>query len=114
MNKLLCFTFCLFLSIAPAITWGAGLSGVTTIKTLHIESSYFAWVVPPAPFSNPDACGSSQGALLLTSNGGYQEILVLLMEAYAIGANVQFYFSGCATTPWGFTAPVIYSMDINP
>jgi hypothetical protein len=103
--------FCL----APLTSWAAGFSGVSTIKTIHIEGTAFVSVIPTSgAFSNPDSCGSSSIVMVQSSVSYYQNMLALLAEAYASGTNVQFYLNGCASTPWGYTVPIVWSMDLNP
>jgi hypothetical protein len=98
----------------PALGLANGFSGVVGIKTVHIEGNGFAMVILTSPAANPDSCGNSSEAMVRDSDAWYQSTLSLLMEAYALNAGVQFYFTGCEQTPWGYSIPIIWSTDLNP
>lgn len=72
-------------------------------------------VYPPSgtTFSNPDGCQQSDVVALLSSAGGYQQILAAVLAAQGEGATVDFWVSGCVMSQWGYTVPAIYGMQIT-
>jgi hypothetical protein len=112
MKKVLCLG--VLLMSFPAASFAAGFSGVVSIKTVHIEGNNFAMVIFPSAGANPDSCGNSTEAMVEFSDTYYQSTLAVFTEAYVTGSAVQFYYVGCAATPWGYTIPHIWSVDLNP
>ena len=98
---------------APTISNAAGFSGARQVKIVHIEGNSFAVVVPVTTFDNPDGCGASSSVMIRTSDPWYKDILAASLLSYAVGGTMNFYVSGCAATPWGFTLRIVYSTDVG-
>ena len=99
--------------VTPTISNAAGFSGSRQVKIVHIEGSSFAVVVPMTTFDNPDGCGASSSVMIRTADPWYKDILAAALLSYAVGGTMNFYVSGCAATPWGFTLPIVYSTDVG-
>jgi hypothetical protein len=100
--------------LLPAVTLAAGSSGPRGLRTVHIEAAWFVMVTGTTPFLNPDLCGSADGVLIRKEDAWYTDTLAAVMTAKAAGLPVQFWVSGCANTPWGYSMPVVYSVSIDP
>lgn len=95
-------------------TFAAGDSGSRSVHNVHIEGTAFATVIPAgSAFANPDNCGSSNLAVIQASDAQYNQKLALAVAAMAQGTQVDFWLNGCINTPWGYTAPIVYAMDIS-
>lgn len=68
---------------------------------------------PTVPFDNPDACGNSNIAIIPTNDPSYKDQFAVALTAFTAAKQVSFYFVGCYNTPWGFTAPRIFSIKIQ-
>jgi hypothetical protein len=113
MKSLVSFSL-IALTCFPLMGQAAGFSDVVSIKSIQIEGDAFALVILNAPGANPDGCGNPQLALVRATDKYYQSTLGLLMTAYALGSTVKFYYTGCYSTAWGYTVPIIWSTVINP
>ena len=95
----------------PVATLANGFSGAVTVHRIHIEGNSFAYVEFNAAGANPDSCGTSGQAMVRNGDPYYTSTLAFLMEMYAIGGTMNFYYLGCQATPWGYTMPVIWSAE---
>jgi hypothetical protein len=68
---------------------------------------------PTTAFNNPDGCGNSIYAILPSSDPSYKDQLAIALTAFTAGKQVSFWFVGCYSTPWGFTAPKVFSITIQ-
>jgi hypothetical protein len=103
---------CLF---ATGRSQAAGDTGLVLIQEVHIEGGSFTSItaVGGAAFNNPDACTGNAVVVLPATAGGYSTIQALLLSAVTAGKQVHFYTSGCTQTPWGYTAPTVFSANIE-
>jgi amino acid transporter len=101
---------------APAMALAAGgSSGITTIKTIHIDpQDSTVRIVGNSAFSNPDGCGQSDAVVISTSDPWYKDTLAALMMAFSTQTPVQFWIAGCLNTPWGYTEPHAIHTYVNP
>lgn len=98
------------LSVAAA----SGDAGFRNIHDIHIEGTAFATVTASGPaFANPDNCGSSNLVVIQTSDTQYNQKLALVLAAFSQGTQVDFWLMGCISTPWGYTAPLVYAIDVS-
>ena len=117
-NMIKCFYLrlprCLMLGYAVSVAAiGAGESGLRELKTVHIEGGEFASLEPMVPFDNPDGCGSSALAFFMASSPGYREKLSAAFTAQATGQKIYGWFTGCTSSPWGYSVPVMSSIAIT-
>lgn len=99
---LLCTNICL----------GAGNSGYQNIKSIKIEGEQFVAVYPAEAFLNPDNCEKSNIVIIQGSDTYLDKKLSLVLAAYMGGKKIQTYMTGCTSTPWGYTAPVVFNVVI--
>lgn len=105
------FIFCVGGSSAAL---AAGDAGFRKVRDIHIEGTVYAVVYPSgSAFANPDGCGSSNLAIIQTSDGQYNQKLALALTALAQGTQVDFWLNGCLNTPWGYSAPIVYAVDVS-
>jgi hypothetical protein len=76
----------------------SGDSGASNVAQIHIEGTSFAAIYSSgSAFANPD-----------------NQKLAMALTAISQGWKVDFWVSGCMSTPWGYTIPVVYAMNIAP
>ena len=101
------------LLLSQTVAMANGDSGFQQIAYVHVEGAYFVTVTSVAAFSNPDGCGNSTMVMLQSSAGGYSSIFASVLAAQAAGKAIEFWLTGCAATPWGYTVPVVYSVSVG-
>jgi len=103
----------MFLTIYSCFLSAAGSSGLRNITNVAIEGSSFIHIRAATAWDNPDTCGNSDIAIIPASDLTYQAKLSMALSAYMGGKKVIFWFVNCQQTPWGYTAPVVYSMNVG-
>lgn len=102
------------LAVTPLVAFGAGSVGTTAIKTVDVEG-YLGFVAIFGSFANnPDSCGSSSLVIVRKTDAWYTDTYALTVASLASGTPMNFYVSGCYATPWGYTAPIVQSAQMNP
>lgn len=87
-----------------------GSSGNTSIKTIVVEPSG-TWL-EVASTTNPDNCGSTQRLKLVEASGVTDRMFAAALTSKSSHSPVSLWLSGCTTTPWGYTAPIVYSITL--
>lgn len=109
MRKVLVSALTLLLFPAMALATG-GASGSQPLTMVAVDTaSGFVEITGPANWGNPDGCTNPSTAVIPFSNSNYRDLLANALMASAADKNVQFWFIGCATTPWG-TEPIVVTV----
>ena len=87
-----------------------GSTGGTYIKTIVVEPSG-TWL-EVANVVNPDGCGSTQRLKLVEAAGVTDRMYAAALASKSARTPVSLWLSGCTNTPWGYTAPIVYSITI--
>ena len=110
MNKYIPLIVLLTLSFN---TYANGDSGWRNIVRVKIEGKSFISVHSETPWANPDGCGQSNLAIIPMTDEAHHAKLSLALSAFMGGKKISLWLTGCQQTPWGYTAPVIYTMNIG-
>ncbi|WP_334186004.1 hypothetical protein [Novosphingobium sp.] len=87
-----------------------GSTGSIQIKTIVVEPSG-TWL-EVANVVNPDSCGSTQRLKLVEAAGVTDRMYAAALASKSARTPVSLWLSGCTNTPWGYTAPIVYSITI--
>jgi hypothetical protein len=87
-----------------------GSTGNTNIKNIVVEPSG-TWLEVSSTV-NPDNCGSTQRLKLVEASGVTDRMFAAALTSKSAHTPVSLWLSGCTATPWGYTAPVVYSMTL--
>lgn len=90
-----------------------GSSGTRGVKYIKVEDAFATFIYPDTPFLNPDNCGNTTMAMIKFSDPAKDDKVALTLAAYMGGKKISAWFTGCASTPWGYTVPVMYNITIR-
>jgi hypothetical protein len=93
--------------------FASGDSGTRYVVNIHVEGSQFVAISALPAFANPDSCGTSDMAVIRPGDPGYKEVVAIATTALMAEKQIRFWLAGCVGTPWGVSAPLIYSISIT-
>lgn len=100
----------LLTAVLPGAAIADGGTGNLQIKTIIVEPSGTWLELSNAP--NPDNCGSVQRLKLIEAAGVTERMYAAALTAKTGHTPVNLWLSGCTTSPWGYTAPIVYSITL--
>jgi len=113
MKKILNITSLILLFISSTTLWANGSSGWRTIKQVQIEGTSYIVIRPTTAWDNPDVCGTVDYAIIPMTDVASDKKLSVALSAYMSGKKLGLWFTGCVQTPWGVTAPIIYTLSVG-
>ena len=103
----------IILSVYAVNAHANGGSGYRNINNVKIEGENFIAIYPDTAWANPDDCGNSSLAIIPLSDKAYQAKLSIALSAFMGKKKLALWLTGCQQTPWGYTAPIVYTMTIG-
>lgn len=93
---------------APGVVLADGSTGSVHIKAIIVEPSG-TWLELESAL-NPDGCGSTQRLKLLEAANVTERMYAAALASKTASSPVSLWLSGCTNTPWGYSAPIVYSI----
>jgi len=103
----------LLLCLSSTSLYANGSSGWRTIKQVQIEGASYVVIHPTTAWDNPDSCGTGAYAIIPLTDNTSDKKLSVALTAYMSGKKLGLWFTGCKQTPWGVTAPIIYTLSVG-
>lgn len=100
---------------AWANVYADGSSGERELKYVRVVDNLMitATAATGTTFNNPDNCGDSSIAVVNATEAGADKKLTLMLSAFMSGKKIGMWFNGCVSTPWGYTAPHVYTIYVT-
>jgi hypothetical protein len=92
--------------------FAAGSSG-SAVPSSCLVDSWDQMVRVDGNWANPDGCGTSSFVILQMSNANYKDYLATILAAGTAQKQLNFWLSGCTSTPWGGSAPLVMTVTIG-
>lgn len=112
-NKMIKIISLILLCIYSTSLYANGSSGWRTIKKVQVEGDSYIVIHPSVAWENPDFCGTANYAVIPLIDNASDKKLSVALSAYMSGKKLGLWFTGCKKTPWGDTAPIIYTLTIS-
>lgn len=89
----------------------AGTSGPVQIQSIRVESG-IAYIFPKSAVPDKAGCDAGSPISLEPTQAGYKEMYSVALAALTTGKTVQLYNLAGRPSPWGYTIPSAYAVDI--
>lgn len=91
----------------------AGPASATPFVPAKIQIEVGAIFIFAPNLLNPDGCSTSQVIAIPSTEPKWDSVLSMRMTSIAAGTPVNFYVSGCTSSPWYSSVPSVYSVVLQ-